>query len=223
VTVIDDLTVDLCSGLVIAGEGARNRARRSSVRRTAAWSLVLLVAACSSSGSGTATPTPTSGIAGVVLTTGLSHKHVTKRVDYPTHPPVGGPHWPPRAFDVYGWMACAVYTEPVVDEFAVHSLEHGAVWVTYQPSLPAAGVAQLQQLAGIRPDYVLVSPYPGQTSPVEVTAWGAQLAVTDPTDVRLAQFTRTYAGGGQGGELGADCAHGSTVAQAQAALAKATG
>jgi len=60
-------------------------------------------------------------------------------------------------------------------------------------------------------------------SPVEVTAWGAQLAVTDPTDVRLAQFTRTYAGGGQGGELGADCAHGSTVAQAQAALAKATG
>lgn len=186
--------------------------------------MALLIAGCSSSGgSGTATPTPTSGISGVVLTTGLAHDHVTHHVDYPVHPPVGGPHWPPSAFGAIGWMACGVYTEPVVDEFAVHSLEHGAVWVTYLPSLPAAAVAQLRQLAGIRPDYVLVSPYPGQTSPVEVTAWGAQLAVTDPADVRLAQFTRTYAGGGQGGELGADCAHGSDVAQAQAALAKATG
>jgi hypothetical protein len=193
------------------------------VRRTAAWSLALLIAGCSSSGSGTPTPTPPSGIDGVVLTTGLSHEHVTHHVDYPVHPPVGGPHWPPSAFGAYGWMACAVYTEPVVDEFAVHSLEHGAVWVTYQPGLPAAGVDQLRQLAGIRPDYVLVSPYPGQPSPVEVTAWGAQLAVTDPADPRLARFTRAYAGGGQGGELGSDCAHGSTVAQAQAALAKATG
>jgi hypothetical protein len=222
VTVIDDLTVDLCSGVVVAGDGSCERTRRSSVRRTAAWSLVLLLAGCSSSGSGTATPTPTSSIAGVVLTTGLSHKHVTERVDYPTHPPVGGPHWPPRAFDVYGWMRCSVYTEPVVDEFAVHSLEHGAVWVTYLPTLPAAGVAQLRQLAGIRPDYVLVSPYPGQGSPVEITTWGAQLAMTDPTDPRLAQFTRSYAGGGQGGELGADCAHGATLEQARAAMARAT-
>jgi hypothetical protein len=96
------------------------------------------------------------------------------------------------------------------------------VWVTYLPSLPAAGVAQLRLLAGIRPDYVLVSPYPGQSSPVEVTAWGAQLGVTDPTDPRLAQFTRAFAGGGQGGELGADCAHGSDLQQAQAALARST-
>jgi hypothetical protein len=185
----------------------------------------VLLAACSSSGTKGASPSPspTAGIAGVVLTTGLSHDHVTHHVDYATHPPVGGPHWPPSAFGAIGWMACAVYTAPVVDEFAVHSLEHGAVWVTYLPSLPAAGVAQLRLLAGIRPDYVLVSPYPGQTSPVEVTAWGAQLAVTDPADVRLAQFTRTYAGGGQGGELGADCAHGSDIQQAQSAVARATG
>jgi hypothetical protein len=188
--------------------------------------VALALAACSSSGTPAASKTPSAtatGIPGVVLTTGLSHDHVSHKVDYPTHPPVGGEHWPPSAFGAIGWMACAVYTAPVVDEFAVHSLEHGAVWVTYLPSLPASGVAQLQQLAGIRPDYVLVSLYPGQRSPVEITAWGAQLAVTDPTDVRLAQFTRTYAGGGQGGELGADCAHGSTIEQAQTAMARATG
>jgi hypothetical protein len=119
-------------------------------------------------------------------------------------------------------MACAVYTSPVVDEFAVHSLEHGAVWITYLPSVSTPGVAQLDLLAQIRKDYVLVSPYPGQRSPVIVTAWGAQLAVADPHDPRLAEFVRQFAGGVQGGEPGADCAHGSTIAQAQAAMAKAT-
>ncbi|HUR15051.1 MAG TPA: DUF3105 domain-containing protein [Mycobacteriales bacterium] len=195
-------------------------------RRTA-WSLSLCVAlaACSGGGSGSATPTPTPSatpdIPGVVLTQGLAHTHVAHRVDYPTHPPVGGPHWPPSAFGALGWQACAVYTVPVVDEFAVHSLEHGAVWITYLPTVPDSVVAQLRLLAGIRPAYVLVSPYPGQGSPVMVTAWGAQLGVTSATDDRLADFVRTYAGGGQGGELGGDCAHGSTVEQAEAALARA--
>jgi hypothetical protein len=152
----------------------------------------------------------------------LSHDHVTHPVAYLTHPPTGGRHWPPSAFGAYGWQACAIYSEPVVDEFAVHSLEHGAVWVTYQPGVPASSVAALQLLAGIRPDHVLVSPYPGGKSPVTITAWGAQLAVTDPHDPRLVEFVRQYAGGAQGGEPGADCAHGSTVVQAQAAMAKAS-
>jgi hypothetical protein len=164
----------------------------------------------------------TRDIPGVVLTPGLPHTHPAERVSYTVHPPVGGPHWPAEANGATGWMACAVYTEPVVDEFAVHSIEHGAVWVTYLPTLPAADVAQLRQLAGIRPDYVLVSPYPGQDSPVVITTWGVQLRVTSATDTRLADFTRKYAGGGEGGELGADCAHGSTVQQAQAAIAKAS-
>ena len=197
---------------------------RSEVVRGRALGFVLLLvlAACNSKGAPKATPSPAASIPGVVNVSGLSHQHVSHKVDYPTHPPMGGPHWPPRAYGALGWQACAVYTEPVVDEFAVHSLEHGAVWITYLPSLSAAGVTQLGLLDQIRKDYILVSPYPGQRSPVMVTAWGAQLAVTDPQDPRLAEFVRTFAGGVQGGEPGADCAHGSTVAQAKAAMAKAT-
>ena len=199
---------------------------RSAEIRGRAWGIAVLLAlatACSSSGGGKAQPTPSPEplIPGVVIVQDLSHKHVTTPVTYPTHPPMGGPHWPPSAFGVYGWQACAVYTEPVVDEFAVHSLEHGAVWITYQPSLPAAGVAALQLLAKIRPDKMLVSPYPGEKSPVTITAWGAQLEVTDPQDPRLVEFVRQYAGGAQGGEPNADCAHGTTVAEAKAAQARA--
>ena len=181
----------------------------------------LLVAVSGCSGSGTPTPSPTSGIAGVQVFPGLAHKHVAGPVTYPEHPPVGGPHWPAQAGGVLGWQKCGVYDEPVVDEFAVHSIEHGAVWISYRPGLPVSDVAQLATLAQIRPAYVLVAPYPGLTSPVVATTWGLQLRVDSASDPRLAEFTRTYAGGGQGEELGADCAHGSTIAQAKAALAAA--
>lgn len=183
--------------------------------------VLLLGAAACSSGSSSSAPGPDkpTGITGVQTFSGLSHNHTTTLQTYPTKPPVGGPHWPPSTGQVRGWQQCGVaYTEPVVDEFAVHSLEHGAVWLTYAATATAADVSQLSQLGQIRPDYELVSPYPGQPSVITATAWGAQLGVESATDPRLAEFVRTYAGGGQGGEPGADCAHGSTIAQARAAL-----
>ncbi len=65
----------------------------------------------------------------------LGRTHVTKTVDYPVEPPVGGDH--DRA-----WMNCNgdVYTEPLNNMNAVHSLEHGAVWVTYTDKAPKADV-----------------------------------------------------------------------------------
>jgi len=63
-----------------------------------------------------------------------SRNHVTTPVQYPQTPPAAGDHSPV-------WLNCGVYPEPVPDEQAVHSLEHGAVWVTYNPDLPAPVVA----------------------------------------------------------------------------------
>ena len=163
-----------------------------------------------------------SGIDGVVLSrTDPSHEHTTAAQDYPDQPPVGGPHWPPQAGGVLGWLRCGVYAEPVPDEFAVHSLEHGAVWLTYLPDATDEQVAELSGLADARPDYTLVSPYPGQESTFMATAWGAQLAVDDASDRRLRTFVDQYAAGPQGGEQGADCANGTTPEDARAALAAA--
>lgn len=185
--------------------------------------LGLLVTGCSGGAAKPPVSEPdlTPSIAGVQTFTNLSHEHIAGPVRYPQHPPVGGPHWPPRTKDVLGWQACAAYDAPVVDEFAVHSLEHGAVWLSYRPDLPADQVATLRSLIGIRPEHVLVSPYPGQAAPVVATAWGLQLAVDSGSDPRLIEFTRSFAGGGQGGELGADCAHGATLTQARVARAAA--
>jgi hypothetical protein len=112
-----------------------------------------------------------------------------------------------------------VWTEPVPDEFAVHSEEHGAVWLTYRPGEDPSALAALAK----GNDYVLVSPYPGQPGRYMASTWGAQLSVDTATDPRLAQFVKAYAGGGQGGEKGADCANGLTPDQARAEIAKVRG
>lgn len=195
---------------------------RARVRLTAIALCAATLAGCGGeTGGGT---DEASGIDGVVLSsTDPSHEHTTEAQEYPDRPPVGGPHWPPQAGGVLGWLRCGVHPEPVPDEFAVHSLEHGAVWLTYRPGATGGQVAALRELAAVRPDFTLVSPYPDSPAAFTATAWGAQLAVDDPSDGRLREFVDRYAGGPQGGEEGADCANGTTPEDARAALATADG
>ena len=179
------------------------------MRRVPVASLVAVLAfagaGCTSKGAATAVKSPS--IAGVEVFSGLTHKHVLTHLTYPQNPPVGGNHSPYV-------LACAVYRNVVPNEFAVHSLEHGAVWLTYQPDVPAADVNALGGLASLRPAYTLVSPYPGQPGRIMATAWGLQLSTSSAQDPRLKEFVQTYAGGGQGGEPGASCKGGVTPEQA---------
>ena len=124
-----------------------------------------------------------------------SATHTTDPVDYPQEPPAGGPHDP-------SWQKCAVYDAPVRNENAVHSQEHGAVWITYQPDLPESDREILAELAEGQL-YVLISPYPELEDPVVASAWGAQLRVDDVNDPRLQAFIDRYAGNGP--EPGASC------------------
>ncbi|WP_158373010.1 DUF3105 domain-containing protein [Cellulosimicrobium cellulans] len=139
-------------------------------------------------------------IDGVESFDGLTFNHVTTAVDYPQSPPAGGDH-------NAAWLNCGVYTEPVPDENAVHSLEHGAVWITYDPSLPAEDVATLQAYAAGQ-SYVLVSPYEGLDSPVAISAWGYQLKVDSVDDERLPVFIQKYLLNPELAEVGAPCSSG---------------
>lgn len=136
-------------------------------------------------------------IEGVAQFTNLSQEHTQEPVQYEQTPPVGGKHRDQ-------WLNCGVYTTPVENEMAVHSLEHGAVWITYQPTLPADQIEQLQALTKAGP-YRLLSPYPGLPSPIVISAWGLQLQVADTADPRLATFVQTYENRKDGPEYGASC------------------
>lgn len=146
-----------------------------------------------------------SAIAGVRTFTGLSRNHVTGKVGYQQTPPVGGKH-------SAVWLNCGIYTSPVPNENAVHSLEHGAAWITYRPSLSASSVQALQTLVRGEPQakraYTILSPYPGLPAPVVASAWGKQLRVTSATDPRLQKFLSAYAAGPQAPEPGATCSGG---------------
>ena len=70
----------------------------------------------------------------------------------------------------------------------VHPLEHGAVWIAYNPdTLPADELATLQTLVA-QVGYLVMSPYPGLATPLSLQAWAHQLPLTSSADPRFEQF-----------------------------------
>lgn len=135
-----------------------------------------------------------------VKTYKVERGHTEDKVTYAQSPPVGGQHNPV-------WQNCGYYSKPVTDENGVHSLEHGAVWITYQPNLPKAQINTIKDLASNQ-TYVLASPYPGLDSPVVASAWGKQLKLQSADDPGLKQFISAYRKGPQTPEPGAACTNG---------------
>ena len=72
--------------------------------------LLLVLTACGSK-----------SIEGVQTFTYAGGDHRSGSLVYAENPPAGGPHNP-------SWLNCGIYEEAVPAEYAVHSLEHGAVW-----------------------------------------------------------------------------------------------
>lgn len=139
-------------------------------------------------------------IEGVTEYTALSRDHVSETVSYDQTPPVGGAH-------NHVWQNCGVYTETIANENGVHSLEHGAVWITYRPDLPDLEVRTLQALTR-QSGFRLLSPYPDLPSPIVISAWGYQLQVEQADDPRIKDFIEQYELSPQGPEPGAPCTGG---------------
>lgn len=136
-------------------------------------------------------------IPGSEIYTGLTNLHSPNQITYPMNPPVGGDHNP-------AWMNCGVYTVTLLSELAVHSMEHGAVWITYLPTLPTDQIEILKTLTKAG-EFRLLNPNPDQDSPVIATAWGVQLKLLDANDPRLQEFIARYENRKDGPEYGAPC------------------
>ncbi|MCU1673179.1 MAG: hypothetical protein JWN77_1292 [Frankiales bacterium] len=200
------------SGSRPAGGGGRRRTPPPPVKKPFPWGVVavstvlglllvgILVYAVTNQGAGfkSALKTADESVDGVKIYDGLARKHVPSAVtSYKQAPPVGGEH-----NDVP--QTCQVYTAPIANEHAVHSLEHGAVWITYKPDLPAADIAKLRTLAE-GDQYRMLSPFPGQSQKIGLQAWGRQLFVDSPDDKRVTAFLKAYTSGPQAPEQGAAC------------------
>lgn len=111
-------------------------------------------------------------------------QHVAGKVQYPVNPPVAGQH-------NNDWQNCMgdVYDEPIASEHAVHSLEHGAVWITYRPDLPKDQVDKLAEKVRGK-EKLFMSPFEGLDKPISLQAWGYQLKVDNANDGRIDEFIK---------------------------------
>jgi hypothetical protein len=178
----------------------RERLARIRVAGVVAVAVAVIVGAViwatGQAGNSAATPT----MIGLKTFTGLSRAHVAGKVNYPQTPPVGGDH-------SAAWQNCGYYPTSIASENGVHSLEHGAAWITYSPNLSSGDRARLSAEFATRP-YVLVSEYPGLPSPVVASAWGYQVDLSGVSDPRLKQFVTRFANSPKAPEPGGECAGG---------------
>jgi hypothetical protein len=129
--------------------------------------------------------------------------HTPEAVEYSESPPVGGPH------DA-AWQTCDFYDGVIRNENAVHSLEHGTVWITYRPDISEEEKERLRDVRG-SDQFVLVSEYADQESPIVATAWNNQLAIESADATELKQFINYFRQGPQTPEPGATCQGGVTT------------
>lgn len=140
-----------------------------------------------------------SAVEGVDEWEGLSNAHVPMdaRVDCEMYPPAGGEHYD-------AWQNCGVYEGPLRTGFAVHSQEHGAVWITHDPHLDRDEVQRLHDLY-TPGEYIIVSPMEDLPAPVVVSGWEAQVRLDGADDPRIGPFLRQYVRSPDVPEPGAPC------------------
>ena len=123
-------------------------------------------------------------IPGITVVDYPAGQHNDGTIAYDQSPPFGGQH-------ANAWADCTgtVYPNPIRSENAIHSLEHGAIWITYQPGLAEDQVGKLAgRVEG--ESQMMMSPYPGLKSPVSLQSWGHQLFVDNADDPRIDDFIK---------------------------------
>ena len=149
-------------------------------------------------------PDPSKDIPGVVTATYTGSVHVlpTERVAYDKTPPFGGPH-------DQTWATCTgtVYPTAVRTENMVHALEHGSVWIAYNPAQISGDALNLLKVRAEGKPYTMLSPYPGLDKPISLQSWGHQLKLDDVNDVRIDEFIAALRSNPNGvfPEVGATC------------------
>ncbi|MGI9622597.1 MAG: DUF3105 domain-containing protein [Acidimicrobiales bacterium] len=158
----------------------------------AAIAVALLLTSCSSDGDGDGADSGTDEIEGLRTYDDLSNGHMSGELEYDQWPPVGGDHNPL-------WQKCGFYSVRVPPERAVHSMEHGSVWVAYSAdeSLEDLGDDLADLLArSVEDEFLLVSPLEDLATPFVASAWGAQIDLESADDPRLDAFIAAYSENG---------------------------
>jgi hypothetical protein len=126
---------------------------------------------------------------------GTTHVDSGTEVEYGTTPPTSGPHYAST-------VAAGFYEETPALGSLVHTLEHGAVVVYYDPgALTPAARGSLRAWAGAHTGTwrsVVVVPHPSEDpdAPYVLTAWRTTMRLEEYDEERLRAFVAEYLGRG---------------------------
>ena len=116
---------------------------------------------------------------------GASHVSQGERVTtYNSNPPTSGPHWGSPA-------ECKIYNEEVPDESVLHSLEHGAVWVTYKNKDDVNLADSLSSLVEQNPGKIILSPRAANDSEIALASWGRLLTLEEFDESQITEFIKS--------------------------------
>ncbi|MPZ71536.1 MAG: DUF3105 domain-containing protein [Actinobacteria bacterium] len=117
-------------------------------------------------------------------------KHTSETVNYEMIPPVQGLHAGTPA-------ACGVHSTQVPNEAFVHSLEHGAVGLLFDPTRAAPeDIKELEALVAEAERNVLSAPYEGMQPVFSIASWGARMDLEELDIAAVEEYIDTFAGKG---------------------------
>ncbi len=100
-------------------------------------------------------------------------------------PATGGPH-------AASPQRTGTYSEPIGDGNAIHAMEHGIVWITYQPDLLTEDeIERLEDVAGDFRRDTIIAPRPQNTDPIVLVSWGRRLVMATLDEDLVAEFIQT--------------------------------
>ena len=148
-----------------------------------------------------ATPDEINGNPINVFSTAGANQHTAGEVPYEDIPPVSGQHAPQTS-------PCGVFGAPIPETAMVHTLEHGAVGLLYQPTLELEQIRQLEEIVGQYNSHLFSTPYSGgMESPITVAAWGHTMELDEVETGSIDKFIEEFRQGGSAPEANQTCPH----------------
>ncbi|MBI4033432.1 DUF3105 domain-containing protein [Candidatus Saccharibacteria bacterium] len=126
----------------------------------------------------------------------LGRDHVADgtRVNYNSNPPTSGSHYASP-------ISAGFYEDEVPDGNLVHNLEHGYVWVSYRPDLPADQIQKLKGLlsspfsnAEFTPTKAVVTKREANSSPISLASWRYTLDLSSYDEAKIIDFYKQHIG-----------------------------
>ena len=115
-----------------------------------------------------------------------SGRHVTTDVNYPTEPPVSGEHAGQPT-------TCGKFDSRLPDENLVHTLEHGAIGLLFDPE--KASQEDIESLEGIVDEYdshIFSAPYSQMQTAFAIVSWGEMMRLQSLDERAVREYVDTF-------------------------------